>query len=330
MAIQAEQIETQAALNVDLIRRWGGSASDAVLDPACKFFSIHDVDGLIGYREESGCVIAYGDPVCSPNDLQKLIDGFHHHFHPKNIIYITATKDFVDWAMEHGCHSYIEFGEELIIDPFDDPREQHGGNASLVRRKVRHAFKEGIVVKEYTDEDPKIKKDIEHVGLTWLESRSGPQIHTSNVFLFSHEKGKRWFYAEQKGKIVGVLVLNQLQAHQGWLLNHVMFTPEAAHGCPESLVVAALDALREEGCHFVTFGAVPAKALGQIVGLGKFSSGLARLTFNVARKIFHLDGRKKFWSKYHPQSKPLFLLFRHSNIGLQEIRALVRALHVKL
>lgn len=315
-----------------IVRRWGGASSDAALDPACKVFHIDNLEGVICYRELSDCAVVYGDPICSSVNLHRLATSFHEFCDSqnKNIIYLTATQPFVDWGMENGCGSYIEFGEELILDPFDDPKELHGENASLVRRKVRHAIKEGVVIREYHPGNYQEQQEIEEIGLSWLQSRRGPQIHTSNVHLFANELGKRWFCAEQDKRKVGVLVLNRLEAHQGWLLNHVMVKPEAAHGCPELLVTTALEAVRREGCHFVTFGPVPLKELSQVVGLGNISGWFARRVYYFARRVFHLDGRKKFWEKYHPQARPVFLLFKKPKIGLKEIKAFIEALNITL
>lgn len=316
---------------VNQVRRWGGSACDAVLDPACKIFSVESVEGIIGYREEPGCILVYGDPICPQSNLAALAHTFHQFCQKKNqnVIYIAATTTFMQWAMDNICNSNVEFGEELFIDPHDDPRERSGDNGSLVRRKVRHAMKEGTSVSEYVTNNPMLEQAIESVASSWLKSRQGPQIHTSNVHLFADCLGKRWFYAHQDEKIVGVLTLNQLQAQEGWLLNHVITTSDAPHGTPEILVVSALEAVRKEACHFVTFGPVPKKRLGQVVGFGKLSAWLARKGFDVASWHFHLEGRKKFWEKYHPQSLPLFILFSQPSIGLKEIKALKNALHVK-
>src|ERR1700733_11495459 len=53
---------------VDYVQKWGHASSIALFDPACKIFSDPDVDGVIGYRLQSKCVIVFGDPVCAPSD----------------------------------------------------------------------------------------------------------------------------------------------------------------------------------------------------------------------------------------------------------------------
>lgn len=315
---------------VPLIRRWGGLTSDALLDPNCKFFSTPHIKGIIGYRIVSNCAVVFGDPVCAPVDIPSLTQAFHQNCLERgnSVIYLMVSEKFAKWAIQHTCKSLIEYGEELYLDPHCHPMERHGTHASLVRRKVRHALKEGTAVNEYLSQDPQLEHAMEEVGRAWLQSRRGPQVHISRVYLFNDRFGKRWFYAQKGEEIVGVVVLNQLQAKQGWLLNHLMIKPDAPHGTQELLVISALEALQREGCHFVSFGAVPSSQLGEMRGVGKFSSWLSPLIYKMIYKIFHLHGLKMFWGKFHPEAERSYLLFSQSGIGLKEIIALMRAMNV--
>lgn len=318
---------------VESVRKWGGSATDAILDPSCLIFTAPLIDGLIGYRSINGCAVVFGDPICPSQCNDILIGSFHKYCDSINlkVIYLIVSETFATWLVEKGfCKSIIEYGEELILNPHDDPRKKHGDHASLVRRKVRHAQSENVTVKEYIPCNEMIEKGILEVGKKWLENRQGPQIHISNVRTFDNILGKRWFYAEVKGKIVGVLTLNHLEKHQGYLLNHLMFTPDAPGGVPEILVITALDALVLENCNFVTFGSVPAAALGQIIGLGPLSKYVAINLYSLANKMYHLDGKKMFWEKFAPSSKKMFLAFQNSHIGLKEIIALKKALNATI
>ena len=254
---------------VQCVRRWGQASSDAVIDDTNEIFELPHLDGLIGYRKEGRCVIVFGDPVCSNETLSELTEAFHQTMEKDgySIIYISVSKSFVNRAIGTTCQSAIHFGEELIIDPHHDPRKRQGENASLVRRKVRHALHEGTVVKEYIDHDPQIEQEIELVGKTWLQSREGPQVYISHVHIFNNRFGKRWFYALQKGRMMGVIILNRLDVKEGWLMNHLMIRPDVSHGTPELLVVSALEILANEGCHYVTLGSVPAPRLGDMIGL---------------------------------------------------------------
>ncbi len=317
---------------VQLVRRWGSSTTDAILDPHCSFFCTPSVEGGIGYRIVSNCIIALGDPVCSPSDISELAQAFHHYCQEekKRVIYLMASEPFAKWSMQHTCKSLVEFGEELSLNPQQNPLEKHGTHASLVRRKVRHALKEDVAVQEYLSQNTMLEREIEQVGMSWLKSRRGPQIHISRIYLFEDRLGKRWFYATHQDEIVGVVVLNQIQTKKGWLLNHLMIKPNAPHGTQELLVITALQALQREGCHFVSLGAVPATQLGEMTGLSPFSTQLTRWIYKGFYRFFRLDGLKTFWGKFDPKAERSYLLFSQPSIGFKEIRALMHSMNVSL
>lgn len=311
---------------VDLVRQWGGSSSDAVLDSETRIFQTPLTEGIIGYRIKTGCAIAFGDPVSDPKNWERLSQEFSLFVQKQGLrlIFLGASKAFADIALDNVCSASIEFGEELSFDPEHDPRDWTGVHGSLVRRKVRHAIGEGVEIHEYTGSDLNLEKSLEEVALQWLESRSGPQIHISSARIFDNRKGKRWFYATQAHHVIAVVVVNQLKAKKGWLLNHLMMTPLAAHGTPEFLFVSVLEALKKEGCRYVTVGAV-ATQIGQINGLGSFSRWIAQAAFQLTKTFFQLGGRSKFWEKFHPQSTPTYLLFHSTKVGIYEILGILRS-----
>lgn len=318
---------------VELVRRWGNFTTDAVLDPAIQIFSQPNISGFVGYRRAAGCAVVFGGPICSEEDRSPLILAFHRFAKETDIsiVYIGASQSFSNWAVQHVSRAFIEFGEELIFDPSCDPRKRSGTHGSLVRRKVKQAIREGITVHEYLSRDPALELALEQVSMAWLQSRRGTQMHISNVHLFDDRLGKRWFYVKKGDSIVGVVSLNQLQAHNGWLMNHLMTVPKAPNGTSEMLIVSVFETLAREGCRFLTVGIVTPKEFGEIVGLSKFSTWVARTAFKIARKIVDLDGLNTFWEKFHPQKRERsFLLFSRNRIGLSEILGITRALNGSL
>ncbi len=316
---------------VKLVRRWGSATTDAVLNPAMRIFQHPSFEGFISYRQESQCLIVFGDPISAETDRAPLAEAFHLFAENlgKSVIYIAASASFARWAIQQVCNTLIECIEELVFDPSCDPRKYGGDHASLVRRKVKQAVHEGVVVREYLTGDAHVEEAIEQVKERWLRARRGPQFHISNVYPFSDRFGKRWFYAQQGDQAIGVVFLNQLQAQEGWLLNHLMVVPEAPHGTSELLVTSAFEALGKEGCRFATVGVVPARAIGEIVGLNPIFCWILRQVFKLIKNAAHLGGLNTFWNKFHPQKKPSYLLFSQKQIGLRTLISLRRILDQK-
>lgn len=320
-------LETKPPI-AEFIRRWGGSASIALLDPSFEIFTAPGIEGIIGYRKQSRCAVVFGDPLCDPTNMPVLAKSFHNYCEEKgwSIVYVTASEKFAKWAMKNTCHSLVEAGEELILDPHINPRSGTKGRA--LRNKVNNSLRAGIEVSEFTSRDKLLQTAIEQVGVAWLAGRKGPQIYLAKVDLFAERTGKRWFYAKHGNDIVGVALLNHVESRQGWSLHLLMTTPDAPLGTSEQLVLSVINALREEGCGFLTFGIVQKEELGQIEGVGLFAQGLARSFFKVAKRVFHLDTRRRFWRKFQPQNEKSYLVFSDRGIGVRNVLSVMRALNV--
>lgn len=314
---------------VKLIRIWGGVNTDGLLDENCKRFFYPGIEGFIGYRLEGSQAVVLGDPVCSQGDWGALAKAFQEDCTSKNIgvVYIMASKEFSDWALAHLSPTAIEWGEVYICDPMNNPLNGKGAKACLVRKKVKHAANDGVVIHEYLEGNPALEKQLEEVGEAWLKKRYGAQIYLSPLNLFKDRYGKRWFYAQQGDKITGVLVLNQLSAKEGWLLNNLMISREAAKGVSEFLVVSTLQALEKEHCRYVLIGPEPVNELREITGTNKFYAAFTRWLYTCARCVFHLDGHTAFWHKFQPDTEGSYLLFPHKNLNLSSIRSILKALN---
>lgn len=314
----------------EAIRRWGNAMSITLLDPAVQIFRAPNIPGVIGYKVSAGCAVVFGDPVCANNDTPALAQAFKDFCSKNNLrmIYTAASKNFADWAHGQISEAKIEVGAELVVDLSKDPSS--GQEGRMLRKKLKHSASEGVVIEEYGGNDPLVEKEIESVTANWLQGRKGPQIYLSKVNVFEERHGKRWFYAKQNGKLVGVLLLNQLEAKQAWVLYMVMATPTAPNGTSESLVMHAIAKLRGEGCRYLSLGDAQGEKVGEVKGLGVISSWVAKHSFNASKKIFGLDGRRVYWKKYMPESRPSYLLFSHSSVGLREIVGLLRAINVSL
>lgn len=317
-------------LIIECLHQWGGSVIESILDPTCHIFSTPKVKGLIGYYANRGCVVVFGDPVCHPDDREHLVNAFDSYCEnqKKNIVYLVASEEFAKWMRKQQSSALITFGKELFLNPQSDPRAYSGKKGISLRGKIRHAEKNGVSVEEYKGEIPELEKKIQDVATQWLKYRHGPQIYISRVRLFAERFGKRWFYAKQGDRLVGGLVLNQLQVKEGWALDRVMTVPNAPQGTSELLVVSVMETIAREGCHFLTFGATNETSLGDILGFGKCSSFLVPRLYKASLKIFNLHKRGKYWEKFHPQSSPAFLIFKKPHLGFHEMNGILHALNV--
>ena len=246
--------------------------------------------------------------------------------HNMQIIYIIVSQDFAHLAVEHLPFSSIEFGSKFILDPSSFNEAQ----STLLRKKIRQSSKSGVVVIEYRGSDSQIDRDMESLAISWVQARKGIQMYIASPSLFTDRVGKRWFYAKHEGKIIGFLILNRLESFDGWLLNNVMVSKGAPSGVSEHLVLSALQLLEKEACHFVLIGPVPAQELGEIVGIGRILTFLARWAFKLMKKPCRLDGHEIFWEKFQPKCQSSYLLFPRDGFHPTVIGSLLKGLNIRM
>lgn len=316
---------------IDYIRKWGGSTSHALLDPACSHFTTHLVEGVIGYRLESNCAVVFGDPVCHPKEKPKLARIFHQHCKEqgKTVVYTCISKTFAQWAIKNQYGPLIGFGHEIILDPTFDPKQSKGKHASLLRNKYNQCVRDGIVVKEYTGNDPELEQKLIDVTNVWLQSRKGAQAYLLQANIFEGRELKRWFYAEQNGAIIGLVMLNRRDAYKGWLMNLLVKLPDAPNSIPEFMIMQILDTLREEQCTFLSIGALPSSDLTTI-GLGTLSTVIIAMLYKIVGQILNLPSRQRFWKKFMPRMERSYLLFGTPRIHLRQIVALIKGHNVSV
>jgi lysylphosphatidylglycerol synthetase-like protein (DUF2156 family) len=309
----------------EYVKRFGNAGSIAILDPPCSLFSHPSIEGIIGYHIAYGCAIVYGEPLCPLDALRPLSQAFHDYCQKRqlSVIYAVVSETFARKTPFLG--TLVEFGEELFCNPQANPLL--GADARKLRNKISLAERSGVTVEEFTSNDPLLRHEIETLGRNWLHGRKGPQIFLANVHLFSEEIGKRWFIAKKEEKVIGVALLNRLDAKQGWLFNLLLTSNECPGGTSELLVTKTLEILKQEECLYASFGPVTGHDLGEIEGLGKVATWCARSTFQFAKKIFALDAKKQYWKKYNPTSDKAYILSQE-RLGITHTLALMKALNV--
>ncbi len=210
-----------------IVKRLGHPESTTLLHSSCHVFQIPQVDGAIGYHRSRDCAIVVGDPICLPQDIETLTQAFHFHCQESKLktVYLSAYHDFAHWAINNGCRTLVQVGSELSINP------THFQKKHKLRWAINQSIQYGVDVKEYKDVDPALEDQMKQAISTWLQQRSGPQIHLGKMNFFNSAIEKRIFYAQQKDKIVGLLMLTPVDRYQGWVLSFYLaiLTLQSAH-----------------------------------------------------------------------------------------------------
>lgn len=315
----------------DYVQQWGHPTSVGIFDSACQLFSIPDLEGIIGYRWQSKNAVVIGDPLCPAENLLTLVTAFSTYCkkNRKNIIYLGISERFAQWAHQHNLYRCsIEIGAEIILNPLYDPLTDTGKNASRLRNKQRLALKDGLTVHEYSGYDHDLEQKMEQVKKAWLENRTGPQIYLSNLTILADRTCKRYFYVKHHERMIGVLILNKIEAYKGWFINILMLMPDAHNSTSEFLILHVLDLLRTEQCSHFSIGINSTNQLGQLYGFNTIMCWMAQGIYAIISRLFALNNRERYWNKFNPTKKPALVLFEKMPYRVRDITDILQALNV--
>ena len=314
---------------VTTLRQWGSVSTGGILDKNCLIYTDTSIPGLIGYRLVGNIAVVLGDPVTSPEQKSELALSFQKFCSTQTLdfIYIIASEEFALWAQHYLSSVLIEFGTTLFLNPCNNPFNNSGAQFKPLRKKVHNCLHKGVIVKEYIGYNLNIERSISEIVTSWQGGRKGPQIHLCQPTPFIDKEGKRWFYAEQNGNIIGSLILNELKKDKSWLLNNVMIKEGSPNGLSELLIISDLNVLEIEGCTSVTIGPVPRNQLGKITGLNGFLTLITHAIYKGSKYFFNLGGHEIFWEKFQPRTEGSYLIFPQKNLNYNTIKAIINSLY---
>ncbi len=304
---------------------YGSAASEAMFDFPCHFFKIQTCTGFIGFRIESKCAIVIGDPICKIEEITALTQAFHQYCYELklHIVYITISQTFAK-ILHKDCKISLEICEEIFFNPQIDPL--------TVSHRLQHRFdkavKHGLTFHEYFPFNDEIENSLLEMGVKWNEAIKGPHVFVGHLHFFESYIGKRWFYVKDGNQITSMVMLSKIK--QGWLLKFLITLPSVFHETSEFAMVSLLKTLSKENCFFLTKGMIPLDKIGEIKGLGNFTSQIINYIYRIINFIFKFKKRKEYWQRYHPSSVPSYVVFSNSKIGFFEIRALMKIFRRKL
>lgn len=310
----------------DLVQRFGCSVSFVLTDPSCLRFTSPGIEGVIPYRLGVRSVVGIGDPVCPPDEADRLADEFREAAARRgwSTVFVAAGRRFTEASVARGLAA-IEWGEDLIFDPRLDPAAGHRGRE--LRKNLNRASRASVTVEELRD--PSLEPELDELAKRWLPR--GARTFLAPVDLFGQRRGHRWFYARTPGQLAGVLSMGRLDTLGGWVFEHLLAAAQAPTGTTETLVTHALQTLGDEGCGCATFGPSPSRRLGRMEGVGPTTQRFANTFYEGARRLLGFDSISRYRMKFASvRSEPRFLLFHPRRIGFSHAMGILRAFNVRL
>lgn len=316
----------------ELVAMFGGPASNVLLDPRSECFEEAGIRGAIAFRRFGRCAVALGDPVSPSADAIELSEAFRSYCADNGWYSIHAVI-----GSDMAAHfrrlnlGLIEFGVEQILR-----LEPTGGSSYIrdLRKKLKRARQAGVDIVEYRpgyQPDAASEAAMTNLAKDWLANRRGPQTYWATIDLFRARGITRWFCGMVGGKLVGVLSLLELRNREGYLIEHILWHPDAPVGTSELLITRATEALAAEGCHSASFGPAPAHELGEVSGFSSSTQTLAHWIYRHCCRIFTLDSKVLYRQKFRPSAtEPLYLAFDPPRLRLDTLQALGRVFNFSM
>lgn len=316
----------------ELVSMFGGPASNVLLDPRSECFEEAGIRGAIAFRRFGHCAVALGDPVSPRADAIELAEAFRSYCTDRGWHSIHAVVgSHMAAHFRRANLGLIEFGVEQIVR-----LEPTGGSSYIrdLRKKLKRARQAGLDIAEYRpgyQPDAALEAAMKNLARDWLANRRGPQTYWATIDLFRARGITRWFCGLVEGKLVGVLSLLELRNRDGYLMEHILWHPDAPVGTSELLITRATETLAAEGCRIASFGPAPAPELGEVSGFSSPTQTLAHWIYRHCCRIFTLDSKVLYRQKFRPSAtEPLYLAFDPPRLRLDTLRALARVFNFSL
>ncbi|QIZ85875.1 DUF2156 domain-containing protein [Bermanella marisrubri] len=239
---------------VEYLKKYGKhSMAFSALQPKMRYFDMEGV-GYIAYRRQWGSVVCLGDPVCSPEDREALLDAFFTKYPAP--IFIQVTPDVAKLIHERMGYHATQFGKETLIDL--NSWTLSGKKKQVIRTAINHAKKEGVTVREsYGD------MKYRDLSESWLKTRKckGREI----IFLIrpmemDYKEGTRRFFAYQGDEMIGFIFFDPVYESNkvvGYVPNISRASEKFPQGIFYMLMVQAMEKFKEEGVPYIYLGLSP-------------------------------------------------------------------------
>ena len=278
---------------LSLLRRYGWNATSfQVLEPGFRYW-FDGEDACVAYVDTGAAWVVAGAPIGPESRLREVAERFVAAANAagRRACFFGTERRFPPEEPFTSLH----IGEQPVWEPAR--WEEALRTSRSLREQLRRARAKGVVVRElpaatFADPQAPERRAVESLVEGWQRTRAmAPMGFLVAVHLFDHLSERRFFVAEQEGRIVGVLAVVPVYARQGWFLEDLLRAPLAPNGTAELLVDGAMRAATAEGRAYVTLGLAPLS--GEV-------SGWLRAARRWSRFLYDFEGLHAFKAKLRP------------------------------
>lgn len=142
------------------------------LAPENLHFLAPDGAGLVNYRLTYNVAVVLGDPVCAPQDVERVMRSFLNFCaqHKWHVAFYQVYPQHLNVYRAFKMHAF-KMGEEAILNP--QTFTLKGSALANVRTSCRRAEREGVTVQWYEGVPPtEVIQQLENLSSTWLKHKA--------------------------------------------------------------------------------------------------------------------------------------------------------------
>ena len=291
------------------------------------------IDGAVCYVRVGRTVVAWGDPLCAPDDGPALLGEFLRAMRARGLrtSMLALQEETARAAMALGC-SVLNIGSEPAFD-LPSWHVPTGDRGKKLRWCVNHARRAGTTIEEYrpgaTGRDRRSEAEVEEVQQRW-EAGLGRGVIRSFLGLAPMDElaDKRLFLARRDGRVEAFLACAPVYGRDGWYLEDLVRLPDATNGATELLVVDAMARLQRDGAAYATLGIAPLRgAEHQIDPRARWLVPALRWAFEYFDGRYHFASLSRYKAKFGPSGwEPRYAAFSPARPSLGTVRATMSVL----
>lgn len=287
-----------------LLKRYGWNATSfQCLEPGFRYWFDPEVEACVAYADTGSAWVAAGAPIAAPEELRAVAERFvaAAQSESRRVSFFATERRFLHAA---GSRALL-VGEQPIWNPTgweDTLRESRS-----LREQLRRARAKGVAVRrlgpeELAQSEGAPRRELDRLIDRWLRSRRLPPMgFLVQVYPYSFAEERRFFVAEQHGRMVAFLAMVPVYARNGWLLEDLLREPGSPNGTAELLIDAAMRTAAEEGSEYVTLGLAP--LAGRV-------SGWLRAARRLGARLYNFEGLHAFKSRLRPHRwEPIYVAY---------------------
>lgn len=283
------------------------------------FFFGSEVYGMIAYTLAGKKAMSIGDPVCKPNDMERLTHEYVAFCKNMGLkpIFNSVSGHMADILKKLGFR-VLQYGEEAILNLSD--YSLAGKYRAALRRNVANVNKSGVTLLEYRPQngrDYALEAKIDELAENWFAAKGYRLEYTVGNLDYEQPYDRRFFVSkDENGNLLTVLSFMPYEDGKSFCIDVMYRNPDSMTGAMEHAIISAAMKMKEDGVDKVSLSIAP------LAGIDVTKPGVTRAerllnaVFHYMDSGYNFKNLYRFKKKFDPSIWEKRYLAYHRNISI--------------